>query len=211
MPELFNVSSWLLDRYVDAGRGDRVAVQAGDRSLTYSDVLSEVCAAAAALTELGVRPEERVVLVLRDTVAFVAAFLGAARIGAIPVPTNPLLPARDLAAIARLSLARALLTHDHDAEHRAELTAGAPDLEQVVHVPLGSETAASVDGLSWPELLDPASDAPPYSTWTDSPGFWLCTSGTTGEPKLVMHRHADVRVTAETYARRILEVGECDR
>ena len=78
-------------------------------------------------------------------------------------------------------------------------------------MPLGSETAASVDGLSWPELLDPASDAPPYSTWTDSPGFWLCTSGTTGEPKLVMHRHADVRVTAETYARRILEVGECDR
>ncbi len=209
MPELFNVSSWLLDRHVEAGRGDHVAVQAGERSLTYADMLAEVSAAAAALKELAVRPEERVVLVLRDTVEFVAAFLGATRIGAIPVPTNPLLPARDLAAIVRLARARVLLTHD--VEEGAELAAAAPELERVVHAPLEPEAPATAGESSWASLLDPRADVPVYPTWEDSPGFWLCTSGTTGEPKLVMHRHADVRVTAETYARHVLELNERDR
>jgi acyl-coenzyme A synthetase/AMP-(fatty) acid ligase len=47
-------------------------------------------------------------------------------------------------------------------------------------------------------------------TDADSPGFWLCTSGSTGRPKLAMHRHGDLQVTADTYARSVLDVGADD-
>ncbi|MCY4088383.1 MAG: benzoate-CoA ligase family protein [Actinomycetia bacterium] len=209
MPELFNLSSWLLDRHIEAGRGGRVAVRAGELSLTYTELLAEVSAAAAALRTLGVRPEERVVLVLRDTVAFAAAFLGAVRIGSIPVPANPLLPARDLAAITRLARARILLTHD--VEQGADIAAGAPEIGRVLCAPLDPQQVLSAGASSWEPLLHRGADTPAYPTWEDSPAFWLCTSGTTGEPKLVMHRHADARVTAETYARHVLDLREDDR
>src|SRR5207245_7081059 len=45
----------------------------------------------------------------------------------------------------------------------------------------------------------------------DSPGFWLCTSGTTGHPKLAMHRHIDLKVTADTYGRSVLRITPEDR
>ena len=79
MSELFNLSSWLLDRHVESGRGGRVAMRAQGRSLSYAELLAETVAAASALRELGLRRDERVVLALRDSVELVATFLGAIR------------------------------------------------------------------------------------------------------------------------------------
>ena len=52
--------------------------------------------------------------------------------------------------------------------------------------------------------------AAPYPTWGESPGFWLCTSGSTGQPKLAMHRHADLVAPARGYAREVLDITERD-
>ena len=87
----FNVSEWAVDRNVAAGNENRVAVRVGGRSVTYDELLDLVAAAGGALAELGLRRDERVLLVLLDGLEFVTAFLGAARIGAIPVAVNPLL------------------------------------------------------------------------------------------------------------------------
>src|SRR4051794_31383563 len=86
MGERFNASTWLVDRHLDDGRGDHVAIECGADATSYRGILAEVHGAANGLRALGVRPEERVVLVMNDGVAFVAVFLGALRIGAIPVP-----------------------------------------------------------------------------------------------------------------------------
>ena len=51
----------------------------------------------------------------------------------------------------------------------------------------------------------------PWATWDESPGFWLCTSGSTGRPKLAMHRHVDLRVTADTYGAQVLGIRPDDR
>ncbi len=170
-------------------------------------------AAAAALRGAGVRPEERVVLVLPDGADLVAAFLGALRIGAVPVPLNALLPARDLVAIVADTRARVALLSAARAGIAGDLAAGAPELELLAFC--GGEPPAlpRVATRAWAELTgagDPA-DGNAHPTWEESPAFWLCTSGTTGKPKLAMHRHGGLRQIAAGYAREVLGIGPDDR
>ena len=201
MHEEFNASRWLLDRHVDEGRGDRTAIRSGGETFTYADVLDRVERLASGLRAHGVRPEERVAMVMLDGPDFVTTFLAAMRIGAIPVLTNPILPGRDLGVIVADSRARlAVVSRDREASI-PDLRAGAPELERVV-------VTASDD---WNELHASADDGEVYATWNDSPGFWLCTSGTTGMPKLAMHTHGDIRATVETYATHVLGITPDDR
>lgn len=196
----FNLSTWLLDRQVDAGRGDRTAIRCGGGSITYAAVLEQTERVATGLRTAGVRPEERVAMVLLDTPEFVATFLGAMRIGAIPVLTNPLLPGRDLAVIIADSRARLVVVSEERAGSIDEILAGSPEVERVI-----------TTGDGWDDLTASADDGDPYATWEDSPGFWLCTSGTTGRPKLAMHTHGDVKATVDTYATQVLGITDGDR
>ena len=211
--EPFNVSEYLLDRPLAAGDGGREALVAPGRSITYEALHGLVCRFAAGLRGLGVRPEERVALVLFDTVELVATLLAAMRIGAIPLPLNSLLPGRDLALTVAEARARVAVVSAERATVAAELVDGAPELERVIVAGEGEAPALAGAAVGrWDELAaaDPAAGGP-HATWDDSPGFWLCTSGTTGRPKLAMHRHADLRITAEGYAREVLDIGPDDR
>ena len=64
---------------------------------------------------------------------------------------------------------------------------------------------------AWADLTGDSADGEPHATWDESPAFWLCTSGTTGQPKLAMHRHGSLRRIAEGYAREVLGIGPDDR
>src|SRR3954464_9186708 len=88
-PERFN-ASLLLDRNVEQGRAAKAAVHAVDRSLTYGELLAAASRAGHLLRGLGVAREERVLMILDDTSAFPIVFLGAMRLGAVPVPVSPL-------------------------------------------------------------------------------------------------------------------------
>ena len=215
MREPFNAATWLVDRRVDAGDGDRLAVICEDQRYTYRELAGEIERTAAALRALGVRPEERVAMAVLDSVDYVAVFLGALRIGAVPVPMNPMLPGRDLGVITADARATVAVVSGAVAGCIGDLCSGAPEVATVVvtgEVPLD---AASSDAriLSWDEFTSGAdgADSSPYPTWDESPGFWLCTSGSTGQPKLAMHRHIDIRVTCETYARSVLDITPEDR
>ena len=203
--EDFNACVWLLDRHVDAGRGGTIAVRCQGQSHTYVDMLGKARAVAGGLRALGVRPEERVAMVMLDSVELIAAFLGALRIGAIPVLTNPLLPGRDLGVIVADSRARVLMISADRTESLPDLQAGAPEVEHVI------TTSGDSGTLDWAAFTSAAVDAASYRTLTESPGFWLCTSGTTGMPKLAMHTHGDIRSTVDTYAKRVLGITAEDR
>ena len=199
----YNACVDLLDGNVERGRGDHPAVVSRARAVTYSELLAEVRRVAAALRALGVQPEQRVAMVMLDSVEFFATFLGAMRIGAVPAPVNPLLPGRDLGAVVAFSRARVLVVSAERVGEIDAIEAAAPEVTDVVRT----------DAANWSEFLatgDGASDAP-FATWTESPGFWLCTSGSTGRPKLAMHRHLDLRHTADTYSAAVLGVGADDR
>ena len=96
VPPLLNAAEYFVDRNVAAGRGDKVAIECGDERVTYAQLLERVNRFGTALRdELGVRPEERVMLLLLDEPAFVYAFFGTMKIGAIAVPANTLLKEAD--------------------------------------------------------------------------------------------------------------------
>src|ERR1700730_9260718 len=91
LPERYNVGADLLARNLVAGRDKKTAIHSAAGDLTYADLFKLSCGAARTLHDLGVRREERVLIAGYDSPGWVAAFLGAIRLGAVPVPVNPLL------------------------------------------------------------------------------------------------------------------------
>src|SRR5712664_860193 len=110
LPERYNVGADLIERNLRAGRDAKVAVHSAAGDVTYGDVFKLVCGAARGLLDLGVRREERVLIAGYDSPGWVATFLGAIRLGAVPVPINPLLQrSEDYDYFIEDSLARAVV------------------------------------------------------------------------------------------------------
>src|SRR5256885_6651620 len=90
LPNRYNVGADLIERNLPQ-RSAKIAIHSATADLTYSDLFQLVNGAARRLLDLGVRREERVLIAGYDSPGWVAAFLGAIRIGSVPVPVNPLL------------------------------------------------------------------------------------------------------------------------
>ena len=88
---LYNACADLLDRNIDAGRGDKIAYIDHERAITYRELQRETRRFANLLVSLGIRREERVALILADTIDYPIAILGALRAGIVPVLLNTLL------------------------------------------------------------------------------------------------------------------------
>lgn len=200
-------ASTLLDANLEAARGDRVAIITdGGSEVSYRALYEKVCRAASRLRDLGVRREERVLLVLDDTPAFPAAFLGAMRIGAVPIPANFLARPDDIGYFIDDSYARVAVV---DAAFLAKLepvVAARPQLELVV---ANGEPPAGAESFDqW--MVDGDSEVDPVATHADDMAFWLYSSGSTGRPKGVVHSHSNLLATCSTYARHVLETTADD-
>ncbi|TMD47336.1 MAG: benzoate-CoA ligase family protein, partial [Chloroflexi bacterium] len=106
LPERFNIADYLVDRHVREGHGSRTAILCGDESITYAQVAERSNRLANGLRSLGLRGEDRVMLLLYDTPAFVYSFFGAQKMGAVPIPTNTLLKSQDYQYMLNDSRAR---------------------------------------------------------------------------------------------------------
>src|ERR1700756_3337379 len=112
LPEEFNAASYFVDRHIAEGRGDKVAIECEDRRVTHRELREQVNQVGNALRSLGVRPEERVFLLLLDTPEFAASFFGAIKIGAVPAPVNTLLKPADYEFLLNNSRARVVIASD---------------------------------------------------------------------------------------------------
>ncbi|GIH03996.1 benzoate--CoA ligase [Rhizocola hellebori] len=195
MTEPFNASTYLLDRHLATGDGDRVALTGSAGTLTYAELHDRTVRTAGGLRDAGLLPEQRLLMVMADGPDFVTVFLAALRIGAVPVPVSTMLRAD---ALTELLL-----------DSRAALVAVTAEFEQLAAA-TGTETPiAGPARLAELAAADPSHTV--YPTDADSPAFWLYTSGTTGKPKAAMHRHGAIRVVCETYGAQVLGIHREDR
>src|SRR6202023_2952776 len=95
----YNAVTDFIDGQVARGLGEKIAFTDTDRSLSYGELQPRSCRFASALQQLGLRPEERLALLLYDTVDFPVAFWGGARAGIVVLPLNTLLTAEQYAYI----------------------------------------------------------------------------------------------------------------
>jgi benzoate-CoA ligase len=207
IPARFNAAAWFVDRHLTEGRSRTPAFFYEDRVLTYGEVHELAGRAGNALRELGVQREQRVVLLLLDSPAFLAAFWGAMKIGAIPVPVNTLLRPPDYRYLLEDSRAVALVVSAALLPSVAPVLGEARGLRHVI-----------VDGAAGPgqHALDDLLARAPATLETvdasrDDAAFWLYSSGSTGFPKGAVHLQHDMVVCAETYAAQVLGLTAADR
>lgn len=209
-PRAYNAAVDLLDRHVAEGRGDRIAIRDDRGDLTYRALADRAARAASMLKRLGVEMEQRVLLCMLDTVDFPAVFLGAIKLGAVPVPVNTLLTAADYTYLLADSRARVLVVSDALYAKLEPAIQASPFLKAVV---VATSPPGGPDG-GRPRLDALLDEAPPLTevapTSPDDVAFWLYSSGSTGAPKGALHLHSHLVQTAALYARGVLGVGEGD-
>jgi benzoate-CoA ligase family protein len=208
LPDIFNVSTAMVDRHVAEGRGPKTAIECGSETITYWQLLERTNRVGNALRQLGIEPGERVLLAIADSPEFLYCFFGTIKIGAVAVPVNPLLKAQDYEYLL------------NDTESRVALVGeiSFPEIEKIPRKQLRYLREVVVVGDSGGqhrtlnELTVAASpELHPAKTAKDAVAFWLYSSGSTGPPKGCVHLHRDMVVCSECYAKGILAMGEADR
>lgn len=208
LPYSFNVATHFVDRNVTEGRGEKIAIEYGDERVTYAQLLERTNRVGNALKQLGVRPEERVQILVVDRPEFLYSFFGVIKIGAVAVPTNTLLKSEEYEYLLNDTRARIAIVSDSllpriEAIPRERLRY----LREIVVVgeaAPGTTSFATLMQSGSPELT-------PHPTCKDDAAFWLYSSGSTGAPKGCIHLHHDMVVSSEHYARAILNINENDR
>ncbi|MBS0517610.1 MAG: benzoate-CoA ligase family protein [Proteobacteria bacterium] len=200
LPAAFNVAVPFIDRHVGEGRGAKPAIRTAHETVTYAELAERVNRTGNALLALGLKPGDRLLMVVKDCPAFFYLFWGAIKAGIVPIPPNTLLRAPDYAYMIDDSGCGLVV---YSTEFAGEIE---PALKQ-----LGARAprALTVDAFLTemgrasaalePHLAAPADDC-----------FWLYSSGSTGRPKGAVHAQRDMVVTSELYGVRVLGVTEND-
>lgn len=208
LPDEFNAATYFIDRHMREGRAGKTAIACGDDCLTYGELFARVNQFGNALKKLGVRMEERVLMLLLDTPDFAISFFGAIKTGAVPVPVNTLLKPADYKYLLNNSRARVAVVSDS----LLPLIQAIPqnELRYLEAIVVSGQAPARV--RSFNDLLQSSSaelEAAP--TRKDDAAFWLYSSGSTGPPKGCVHLQHDMVVSVERYAKAILKISEEDR
>ena len=182
-----------------SARGEWLALRQGERALTYAELERAAGQAAALLREAGVRPGDRVALMLPNVLAYPLFFYGSLAAGASVVPMNPLLKSREVAYYLGDSGASVIFAWEAMGEEAAK---GAAD------------TGTRVVRVAEPDARSVLGDREPLADWAergdDDDAVILYTSGTTGVPKGAELTHANLYQNAEVATTTLFTAGPGD-
>jgi len=191
--------------------GDKVALVDGSTRLSYRELADRMDAGAERLLELGLRPDDRVMVQLPNGWHFVVFVLACFRAGIIPVMALPAHRRFELTSLSELSEARAIAVPDvvKGFDHRALAREVRAEVNSIEFTLVSGDPGN--DDLNLENLLAPGSDPAgarkrldAVAPHPDSPACFLLSGGTTGLPKLITRTHNDyafnVRVCSEVSA-----------
>jgi benzoate-CoA ligase family protein len=188
-----NLATQFVDRNVDEGRGDRVALIGPTGPTTYAELARLTNRCGNLFRELGVRAQDRVLLVLADSVEFVALWYGAQKIGAVTAEAYTFLQPKDYAYYIEYTDAKVVVV-DESTE---------PAIREVA----GERQVLVVDAEFLQDVSDELEPAP---TTKDDIALWKFTTGSTGQPKGAVHPVHSPVLSNEWYAQGVLGIREDD-
>jgi 4-hydroxybenzoate-CoA ligase len=205
-PRDYNATSDFVDRNVAEGRGEKPAFIDPERTLTYGSLQAATNRMANLLGAHAIGREDRVAMIVLDTVDFPTIFLGAIRAGVVPVAVNTLLATDQYRHILEDSRAKALFV---SAPLLETVSPALDDLESLKTVfVVGGEASGHID---FGETLAGQEDTfTTARTCADEVAFWLYSSGSTGMPKGVPHVQTSMMETARLYGQDVLGISEDD-
>jgi benzoate-CoA ligase len=206
-PERFNFAQHLIGR--NQGRAEKIAYVDDAGALTYGELAERIRRCAAGLRTLGLKREERVLLLMHDCNDWPVAFLGSLYAGVVPVAVNTLLTPDDYAYMLAHSRAQAVLVSGALLPALQTAMTRGPHEVQAIVVSRAIELPANAHNFTtWLAQQTPA--GAPADTRADDIGFWLYSSGSTGRPKGTVHAQGSLYWTAELYGKAILGLTEND-
>jgi len=200
---VFNVAVAFIDRHVEEGRAKSVALRTEQGDVTYGQLAEGVDRCGNALKALGLRAGDRALMAVYDSPMFFHAFWGAIKAGIIPIPVNTLLKSNEYQFLIK------------DAEVRAFLYSP-PLADRVIPaVEAAAGESCRAVAVSGPNSLEQQmagaeASLAPAATTEDTECFWLYSSGSTGNPKGVVHVHRDMVITSERYGQGIAGIRDTD-
>ncbi len=197
-----NLCDYMVYRHIREGRGDSIALLYKGSELTYSKIADLVSRSALVLRAQGVQPGDRVLLLLPDAPAFVALFFGILQVGGIAIPLNPGLEEVEVSQIAvHVNAKIAFVDEALQGKFAGLEAAGRPVM--TVGDCVGRRAAFEQQAESGADLQ--------VERAVDAVGYILFSSGTTGAPKGIPHRHTDIIDCIKAYSLPILNMSAADR
>ncbi|MEK6407180.1 MAG: benzoate-CoA ligase family protein [Acidobacteriota bacterium] len=215
-PEKFNMATYFLDARIEEGLGEKIAVYCGEKGYTYREVQQMANEVGNALLRLGVEMEDRVLIVLPDSIEFVATWFGIAKIGAVITMVNTILPAADYQYYLEYTRAKVAVVEASVMERFTPAASTSPYLKHTIVV--GTKVSGSLEGLegrssirSYSRVTMEAPDTLETAPTTrDDIAIWLFTSGSTGHAKAAVHLQHDLPFNTECYAKQVLGINKDD-
>ncbi len=210
----YNAVTDLVDAQVARGLAGKLAFVDAERSLSYGELQARSCAFGSALQNLGLRQEERVALLLYDTVDFPVAFWGAVRAGIVALPLNTLLTTDQYAYILADSRTKAIVAAAPLARALAPILDRLPRLRTIILIGANAADSAAFADREVYDFADLVArgrrDVFVAPTFSDEVAFWMYTSGSTGDPKGVKHVHTTPMAAARLMGRHVIGIDEDD-
>ncbi|RBW70097.1 benzoate-CoA ligase family protein [Bacillus taeanensis] len=205
----YNVADRIMEENIRNGLGDKAAIHYLDQTLTYHQLEEKINQFGNAIKTLGLEAEHRILLVCNDSPEFISAFLGSIRMGAVPIPVNTMMQPSDYEYFLNNSRARALVIHEEHWEKISHIRDRFLYLKQVIVI---SENAViQGDTFDYHMLLSGQSTKlEAVHTTANDEAFWLYSSGSTGEPKGVVHLQHDIECAYQNYAKKVLKITADD-
>jgi benzoate-CoA ligase len=206
IPEKVNITSYYLDKNIEYGRGDKIAIYYKDEKYTYSEIAALTNKVGNSLSELGVEAENRVLIALNDSPEFVASWFGIIKIGAVATDVYTYLQPKDYDYFLNYTRAKVAIVDESTVEKIGQVVFKSKFLKNIIVV-----GKPSPGRLSFHELVKNASDElQAEDTAADDIALWKFTSGTTGAPKGVALTHRNCIYNFLHYGQQILKYREDD-